>query len=99
MAHKTQTLSEAMADFKITRTRHIPAADWKKTLPEGSHWQPGFPGQPGCKKCLGLGYLTLNVGVHHPQFGKLIVCECVPAPLAEKIKSRVDKLYERHGKA
>lgn len=99
MIHKTQTLREALASFRIQRARFIPGPDWKKTLPEGSRWQPGFPGSPACLICLGLGYLSLEVPRSHPQFGKLIVCDCVPEPIGVQIKARLDKMEEElHGK-
>ena len=96
MPHKTLTLSEALAEFKITRTRHIPIPEWKKTLPPDSRWQPGFPGKPACTICKGMGYLTPDVGIHHPQFGKLVICDCVPENLRESIRARMDRLYNVH---
>ena len=99
MVHKTQTLHEALSSFRIQRARFIPGPNWKKTLPEGSRWQPGFPGAPDCTRCLGLGYLSLDVSIRHPQFGKLIVCDCVPEPLCSQIRARLDKAEEDlHGK-
>ena len=94
MTHKTQTLREALADFRIHQTRHIPAPNWRAALPPGSRWQPGFPGRPDCAACRGIGYLTLDCGIHHPQFGKLVTCDCVPEPLGAQIRERIDRLYE-----
>ncbi len=31
---------------------------------------------PGCSYCGGLGYIGLDVPVHHGDFGKLVPCEC-----------------------
>ena len=54
--------------------------NWKDYVPPGSKWDPGSPGMPDCKVCLGLGYLRQELPVGHPDFGRLWLCECVPEP-------------------
>jgi len=52
------------------------AEDWRERIPKGSLWQPGSPGDPTCKNCLGLGFVTLDVPVNHPAFAEWFRCWC-----------------------
>jgi len=69
------------------------AHDWKQTLPKGSRWQPGDPGNPSCKICGGTGYVRLDLPIGHPEFGKIHWCDCVtPEKIAKlRIKSEMAK--------
>jgi hypothetical protein len=50
--------------------------EWKENLPEGSQWFPGSTGKPACKLCNGLGWLRRDWPIGHPDFGKLVACDC-----------------------
>ena len=50
--------------------------NWRDSLPEGSQWFPGSTGKPGCQVCHGTGWLRQDLPVGHPDFGKLVACEC-----------------------
>lgn len=74
---KPKTLRDVLTEIKFDRATKIKyIADWKSELPPGSRWQPGMPGQPGCKVCKGIGWVTLNVPLGHPYFGKALACDC-----------------------
>ncbi len=55
-------------------------------------------GDPGCPRCGGLGYLRTDVPRGHPEFGRVVVCDCRSgeqrARLQEKLfsQSRLDQL-------
>jgi hypothetical protein len=49
---------------------------WQTMLPEGSLWFPGSTGKASCQLCMGLGWLRQDLPQGHPQFGKLVPCEC-----------------------
>jgi hypothetical protein len=51
-------------------------ANWKELLPDGSQWWPGSTGKPGCKVCNGIGWVREDHPFGHPQFGRLLPCEC-----------------------
>lgn len=51
--------------------------DWREMIPEGSRWMPGDPGNPACRICEGIGYLRVDLPVGHPDFGQLLLCDCV----------------------
>lgn len=59
--------------------------DWRDQLPAGSLWTPGSHGDPACLICQGRGWLRLDVPTHHPQFGKLQLCDCVHADIRLKL--------------
>ena len=70
-----EELKEIRKKVKDTIDLYIP--DWKAQLPEGSLWFPGSKGKPGCKICMGMGWLRKDVGVYDKDFGKLFLCDCV----------------------
>ena len=53
--------------------------DWKDRIPAGSKWFPGCLADPACQYCQGMGYVRLELPVWHPQFGKVHLCDCMPA--------------------
>jgi len=50
--------------------------DWKSQIPQGSLWEPGMRGKHDCETCTGIGLLRRELPVGHPDFGRLIACEC-----------------------
>ena len=74
---KMQTLGEVISDMKTEQRQAHFFASPKVSLPEGSKWQPGCVGNPACKKCWGLGYLSPDLPHYHPKFGALVFCDCV----------------------
>lgn len=91
---KTQTLSEALADVPINAPRQRLVDNWKEMVPPGSMWRPGYPGDPNCSKCLGLGYIRMDLPIHAPMFGRLIICDCVKEPARSDMAQRIDKLLK-----
>jgi len=51
-----------------------------------------LPGDPNCEVCSGVGYLRKDVPVGHPDFGKLIVCNCRKAKIAHRMHDRLFSL-------
>ncbi len=49
-------------------------------------------GDPNCPHCGGLGYLRADVPVGHPDFGKLVICECRRRQIAEGVRRRLFSL-------
>jgi DNA replication protein DnaC len=45
-----------------------------------------------CPICKGAGYVTLDVPVHHPDFGKLIPCQCKRKELEEKRRAELRRM-------
>lgn len=69
-------ISEFLSGMQQPRTAKL-VRDWKSMLPAGSRWHPGDPGNPACKTCEGIGYLRVDLPIGHPDFGKLLLCDCV----------------------
>jgi hypothetical protein len=73
-----ERISEVIAQMNNNPKRKRFVRDWKDTIPEGSRWNPGDPGNPTCKECEGTGFLRIGgLPVGHPNFGKLFLCDCV----------------------
>ena len=68
--------------------KYVPT--WRDEIPADSLWTPGSHGHPGCKTCRGTGWMRADVYPGHPQFGKLMPCDCVKDL---SIRRRLD--YER----
>jgi hypothetical protein len=71
-------IGKAMVDLK--NRLHPPGGDyipeWKRNLPSWSMWEPGMPGKPDHRPCLGTGYYRVDLPLEHPEFGQLQKCEC-----------------------
>ncbi len=46
-------------------------------------------GDPNCPLCAGLGYLRRDLPVGHPEFGKVVVCDCRRQSVTEQVRSRL----------
>lgn len=91
---KFQTLQQALESMKSgARVVDDKSNDWRAGLPVGSRWRPGDPGRPNCQACKGVGYVTLDVGINHPSFGKLFVCQCVPSATAANLNENIARQF------
>lgn len=72
-----KTLSEVMQQQQEYRQNAKIARAWRSIRPKGSRWNPGDPGDPACGVCEGTGYLRLDLPIGHPQYGRLVLCDCV----------------------
>jgi DNA replication protein DnaC len=61
----------------------------KGNMPNTSSTDPELAAEDVCPICKGLGYVRADVGVEHPDFGKLVPCTC---HLAEMAQQRADTL-------
>src|SRR5687767_11716657 len=48
-----------------------------------------LPGDPNCPHCGGMGYLRVDVPVGHADFGKLEICVCRRAKVADTVRDRL----------
>lgn len=71
-----KTALEVIAKMKAERSSPRLVRDWRKSLPAGSRWTPGDPGNPACKLCKGTGYVRFDLPVIHADFGRIYLCEC-----------------------
>lgn len=92
---KFQTLKEALTDMQasVKNPANRPGVNWRATLPEGSRWMPGDPGRPSCQACKGVGYVSLDVRVGNPNFGKLFVCDCVDPVTAARLNENIERQF------
>jgi hypothetical protein len=93
----TKKISEVLEEMKNAR-RNSPqlVRDWREMIPEGSRWNPGDPGKPGCKICEGTGYLRIEgLPVTHSYFGKLVLCDCAN-PVAPKLREAFGAVPEEY---
>ncbi len=51
-----------------------------------------MPGDPNCPLCHGLGYLRLELPLHHPEFGKVHVCPCRQNDINAQVRQRLFSL-------
>lgn len=74
----TTKLDENLRQIReANRLRALQYVDnWRESLSADSRWFPGSTGRPACKICNGIGWLRDDLPVGHPDFGKLIACEC-----------------------
>jgi DNA replication protein DnaC len=70
--------------------RHL-ASMTSKSKSKDSSAEPvnDLPGDPNCPYCHGVGYLRADVPVGHPNFGRLEVCVCRRARVAEAVRDRL----------
>ncbi len=50
---------------------------------------PGYLGDPGCPFCHGQGYISYDVPVGHPEFGKMHICTCRKAEVEAQTRERL----------
>lgn len=93
MRGQMQTLHEALASMKAKSPLAVKGQDWRAALPPGSRWMPGDPGKPSCQMCKGTGYVSLDVGVNSPHFGKLFVCDCVQPATAQRLNENIERQF------
>jgi hypothetical protein len=79
-----KTIRQVMEENKSFKSKSQVIGNWKDFIPAGSRWHPGDPGNPACKICEGTGYLRLDLSLSHPDFGKLVLCECASAMPAQR---------------
>lgn len=91
---KFQTLKDALASMQASKKQPVNAGgDWRATLPEGSRWMPGDNGRPSCQACKGVGYVSLDVRIGSPNFGKLFVCDCVDPATASRLNENIARQF------
>ena len=73
---KLRLINEVLAELRQEHFNPKDDEEWRKALPPGSRWQPGYPGDPACKICEGTGFLRLDLPVGHRYFGQVFLCEC-----------------------
>ncbi|MGW8226944.1 MAG: ATP-binding protein, partial [Anaerolineales bacterium] len=79
--------------------KRIAAATSKENSPTSSSTERSVaPGQtdlfgdPECPHCGGLGYLRVDVPVGHPDFGKIVDCQCRRAQVSQQVHQRLFSL-------
>ena len=73
-----QTIGYALKQMQENKQLQKLVHNWRELIPADSHWEPGMPGDPGCKTCGGTGYIRIEgLSISHPYFGKVYLCECV----------------------
>jgi len=48
-----------------------------------------YPGDPDCPNCHGLGYLRQDLPIGHPDFGKVVICNCRQGVVRRAIHDRL----------
>ena len=84
-----------MRKEKLSQVYTAVTPDWKKQLPEGSQWFPGSQGDPACNVCHGLGWLRKELSQYDKNFGKLVLCNCVPRADHIALEMENEKIYGR----
>jgi DNA replication protein DnaC len=77
--------------------KKIAAATTKGNLPTSSSidsysTRDGFPGDPNCPICGGIGFVHQDLPLGHPDFGKLQLCTCRQSSVAQAIQQRLYRL-------
>ncbi|HEX9013250.1 MAG TPA: ATP-binding protein [Anaerolineaceae bacterium] len=52
----------------------------------------GYPGDPNCPICGGVGYIRQELPIHHPDFGKLVMCTCLQKIASKNAQNRLFRL-------
>ena len=87
-------LSENLKEIHTENTHKLYVHDWRDTLPAGSLWTPDSKGDPACKVCMGTGWLRrTDLYPGHPQFGKLVFCDCVPQAMHRNLEFENSQAY------
>lgn len=53
---------------------------------------PDQPGDPDCPICGGVGYLHRDLPIHDPDFGKLVMCDCLQRRAVRILQNRLFRL-------
>ncbi len=77
-----ERLGEALNKLRIREVLAHVALDQEAPLPES----------PSCPRCRGAGYLRLDVSVGHPDFGKLVPCNCRQGDVQQRRRQRLERL-------
>ena len=97
--HKPVTFREALEKLEIPPptggAQYV--ADWRAHLPPGSGGIPGDLGQPDCSLCRGIGYVSTDVPVSHPQFGRALICDCQAEAASRREAARLQAQSALHG--
>ncbi len=72
----------------------------KKVIANTSRMKDNMPQEPGdaegtgdvCPICKGKGYLSRDLPIHHPEFGKLVLCECRKEAVDAENRQRLVRL-------
>lgn len=81
-----KTIAEALTELRVNKPDgKVYVADWQKRIPSWSMWTPSSLGKADCESCKGLGVVRVDVGIHHPFFGKLFACECQSGPALRQV--------------
>ena len=72
----------------------------KKVIANTSRMKDNMTQEPGdaegtgdvCPICKGKGYLSRNLPIHHPEFGKLVLCECRKEAVDAENRQRLVRL-------
>jgi len=51
-----------------------------------------MPGDPNCPICGGIGYLRRDLPISHPDFGKIVACECRSEEITQAARSRLFRM-------
>ena len=80
-----------MPKSRVDETIKRLASMTSKTKSRNSSAEPvnDLPGDPNCPFCHGVGYLRADVPVGDPDFGKLQVCVCRRARVADAVRERL----------
>lgn len=57
----------------------------------------GLPGDPDCPLCHGIGYISQELPVGHPDFGRISLCTCRQREAAQGVHSRLQKMSNLQG--
>ncbi len=51
----------------------------------------GYPGDPNCPICGGVGFIRQDLPVGHPDFGRLVMCTCLQRTAVQDERSRLQR--------
>ncbi|HRQ32079.1 MAG TPA: hypothetical protein PLM89_03135, partial [Anaerolineales bacterium] len=78
-----KTLSKISSGIPKTNSQNISANNPSTPL------KTGMLGDPNCEHCHGAGYVRFDVPIDDPKFGRLEVCVCRTADIAEGARARL----------
>ena len=56
-----------------------------------------LPGDPNCPLCHGIGYISQDLPVGHPDFGRISVCSCRQREVAQGVHARLQQMSNLQG--